>query len=159
MSGLCDRCQRPGRCCSGFPLVGSHTLDEATRGKPAEVVEEELLNCVQPTVNGMMASLPFKPMYQAEKDEGLWRFWCPMWKHGRCSIYETRPALCDHYKPLDDALCWHTDTTLLGLMPKSEYVEKGINIDLRHETAESLAERVADYKNNRPFEAEGITKL
>lgn len=48
--------------------------------------------------------LPFIPVAVRE---GYWVFTCPLldWQTGRCTEYETRPALCRNYEPKSDPLC------------------------------------------------------
>ena len=96
---LCDRCWRPGRCCSGFALN-------------LEVNEEEtalhllirLAAIVHSDCQGRpMLGVPFLPLYRTP---GFWRFWCPLLgPDGRCTDYETRPEVCAIFQPGEDPLC------------------------------------------------------
>jgi Fe-S-cluster containining protein len=121
---LCDRCQRPGRCCSGFLLNGGD-WPKNSKDMDAAQVKEALRQNPQVNVNGDIATVPFEPMWQDKKG---WHFWCKAWVNGRCSIYSIRPKLCHDYEPLMDNLCWHYDAATVSLVLPP--VEKGTFVDL-----------------------------
>ena len=121
MSGICDRCQRPGRCCGGF-VLNNGTWPIGARDMNAASLKEALRNNPQQDVNGDIASLPFEPL--RINSRGKWEFWCTAWVKGRCSIYNHRPALCRDFKPYQDNLCWHHDATTAPLVETKP--EKGM---------------------------------
>ncbi len=104
----CDTCRNPGRCCVGMDLNGGALPKAET---PLGVVAE-LQEMPQPTVKGDWLPLPFLPLYRRPTQDGSvsWLLWCPMLsREGRCTIYENRPWLCQHYQPKQDALCAEYD--------------------------------------------------
>lgn len=109
---LCDRCLRPGSCCT-------FTLNIKDGDTPLEALA--LMATANPSDNfdhskpdpNFGIGLPFIPL--ARRPSGTWIYWCPHLIKGRCSIYETRPALCRQYSALQDRLCWHFDPTTAHL--------------------------------------------
>lgn len=124
MSGVCDRCQRPGRCCSGIMLNGGDLPGKDDWS--FEQLLEWLRTNPQLNVNGDTETLRLQPMWH--RPDGKWQFWCDAWQDGRCSIYSHRPKMCKDYAPQTDELCWHFDidtAVLIKRMPS-----KGVTIDL-----------------------------
>ncbi len=139
---LCDRCQKLGRCCSGFPLsdgqfrprrdeLGDHYED-------ADAVRVWLRKLFVLDVLGNEITLPFEPMYL--DSAGHYRFWCTMLKGGRCSIYSHRPKLCEMFQPLSDGLCWHHDESSAHLVEKKPMKERGTVLSFTMDTVERFAE-------------------
>ncbi|WP_422057334.1 YkgJ family cysteine cluster protein [Sphingomonas sp.] len=98
--GLCDVCIDPGHCCRDLPLRGGPTGPHGERvDQPMSFERAEHM--------AMRAGLPFRPIYRDE--EGLWRWTCTALdqRTGRCTIYETRPQVCQIYDPGTDPLCVH----------------------------------------------------
>lgn len=99
MASLCDTCHSPGHCCKEFHL------DNLTTWK------DEGISAVAAALKN--AELPFTPVRQAGtwkdtdgREYVSWYATCQkLTSEGRCSIYETRPALCRKYEPASDALC------------------------------------------------------
>jgi Fe-S-cluster containining protein len=100
-SALCARCAQPGHCCTKFNLS-----NEA--GEPRTAWDSDV---------PVAGDLPFKPLERwgqwtvesgpdAGRTYSAWFWTCPkVDAAGRCTIYETRPALCQRYEPLQDHLC------------------------------------------------------
>ena len=94
--GLCESCLRPGNCCTNLAL----------RGGPYPFLAEAPMSFEAAEHLAMRNSLPFRPLWQDA--DGIWRWWCPsLSPEGRCTIYETRPALCRSYAAGSDKLCFH----------------------------------------------------
>lgn len=102
---VCDRCRRPGRCCSGFLLSGGWP------GHAAETTLEAMVMLASVSTDPAIGSpgqnqlgLPFLPL--GKRTDGAWILWCPLLgRDGRCTDYANRPALCASYQPLTDGLC------------------------------------------------------
>ena len=115
MTTLCDRCQRPGSCCT-FTLYGG--LEDGNGFENRDVTALEILAKLASAQVGDCSGsgtsdpwfpigLPFLPL--GRRANGRWWLWCPLLVAGRCSIYEDRPSLCRHYQAGSDLLCWHHD--------------------------------------------------
>ena len=109
--GLCDACLDPGHCCRDLPLRGGGV------GAKGERVDMPMSHETAEHVMLRMG-LPFRPLYLDE--DGLWRWGCTALdpSTGRCTIYETRPHVCQIYEPGCDSLCVHhvprVDVTKVG---------------------------------------------
>lgn len=92
----CDSCRAPGHCCKGFVL--SLAFAAAYWRQEAEWV----------MADKGLPFVPVRPIWhpEAAPDETAVIFDCTkLGADGRCTIYETRPALCASYEPGYDGLC------------------------------------------------------
>lgn len=93
--GLCETCLSPGACCKRIVLSGGG-YGPGLGPRSRESAEHIAL----------AAGLPMVPAHQ--RPDGIWEYSCTaLQRDGRCGIYETRPQLCRHYPPGEDALCVH----------------------------------------------------
>lgn len=112
----CDSCRDPGHCCRSF-RVDRHFKPETTRAE----VTEHLRNGTDDFSEGTTYEvLPFDPQirnggfYAWPNEEVphsvMWTFSCPkLGADGRCTIYDTRPELCQTFEPKSVALCIEYD--------------------------------------------------
>ena len=106
---LCDRCQRPGACCTFKGNDG--TWPAGGKDMTIEQVRQAIKDNPQYDIHGNIVSLQIEPLWK--NPQGQWTFWCKALVAGRCSIYERRPVLCRNMQPgPPEPLCWHTDTTI-----------------------------------------------
>lgn len=100
---LCSICPKPGVCCSNFVLPGITFWEDDT---PEFIIlrmkEEQGIDHFIPVQQGQLFGFDDKSL----KHYGYWRFSCSKLKDGRCSIYNTRPAVCSDFVPTTgEGLC------------------------------------------------------
>lgn len=100
---LCQVCPKPGHCCQGFELSTPNASFWIEDEKKEERINKFLKE----------KDLPFEicgaiwpPFECGENKYTAWIFNCPkLTSEGRCSIYKTRPKVCQNYIPSRDTLC------------------------------------------------------
>lgn len=104
---VCDRCYKPGHCCTGFALFTKQDVERTFWMDGDGTVEAFLQE----------SGLPFTPeLLERHSDEasgrdyGSYQFSCGhLDGHGRCGIYESRPAACRNFEAGGGSpLCIHS---------------------------------------------------
>lgn len=99
MSGsLCDRCSKPGRCCSDFLLSLQIPAGDDWKDRAKTLVEGY----------GIKHFIPIEAVRGPWTPDDRVQFRCNcslIGADGRCMDYENRPAVCRVFEPGTDALC------------------------------------------------------
>lgn len=98
---ICALCPQPGYCCKQFIITREGQQESFWEGE-TEAVNDYLKNLPQFEVDGV-----FSRHYCDEHKTYYVTYWfrCSALKNGRCTIYSTRPPICQNYKPFSSLLC------------------------------------------------------
>jgi len=92
----CDTCRAPGHCCKGFALSLAFSASNWRQEAESVMADKKL------------PFVPVRPIWHPEAEPGDTAviFDCTkLGPDGRCTIYDSRPALCASYEPGYDGLC------------------------------------------------------
>lgn len=108
---LCDRCFAPGQCCRDLVLLreDGHTITTWVGGDPVAELADRIGEhwFVPASVQGEW-TVPEDAEEDAGRTYRAHRWACrALGPDGRCTVYESRPALCRAFEPGSGPLCVH----------------------------------------------------